>query len=379
MLCRIFPLLTLVLTLRAAADPFPFTQTPPESDTDANATVIVYNEADPDSRLLAEFYADKRSVPKEQIVALKCSTKEEISRQEYDDTIAEPMLRAFTGNFWWKLRENDGESGPVEKNRIRYVVLMRGVPLKIAPANNYSGDKPFSTSPIGVHNEASVDSELCVLGYRLRTISGAVNNPFYRSYTAFREAHRPDLLMVCRLDGPSATTVRRMIVDALNVEAAGGLRGFAYIDARGIATTDPGLYEGDQWLLSAAQDLRRIGMPVILDNGPALFPEGYPMRWAALYLGWYSEHAAGPFIRPGFRFVPGAIAVHIHSFSASTVRDAKANWVGPLLEAGAAATLGNVYEPYLGLTRTWISSKSGCAWVSISPKAPTPRSGCFPG
>jgi hypothetical protein len=48
--------------------------------------------------------------------------------------------------------------------------------------------------------------------------------------------------------------------------------------------------------------------------------------------------------------VPGAIAVHIHSFSASTLHDPNANWAGPLLTKGAAATLGNVYEPYLQLT-----------------------------
>ncbi len=48
--------------------------------------------------------------------------------------------------------------------------------------------------------------------------------------------------------------------------------------------------------------------------------------------------------------MPGAVAVHIHSFSASTLHDEKANWAGPLLAKGAAATIGNVYEPYLQLT-----------------------------
>jgi hypothetical protein len=54
--------------------------------------------------------------------------------------------------------------------------------------------------------------------------------------------------------------------------------------------------------------------------------------------------------RDDFRFVPGAIAVHIHSFSAATLRDPRANWAAPLLAHGAAATLGNVYEPFLALT-----------------------------
>jgi hypothetical protein len=42
--------------------------------------------------------------------------------------------------------------------------------------------------------------------------------------------------------------------------------------------------------------------------------------------------------------------VHIHSFSALTIRDPLHHWVGPLLSAGAAATFGNVYEPFLTLT-----------------------------
>jgi len=49
-------------------------------------------------------------------------------------------------------------------------------------------------------------------------------------------------------------------------------------------------------------------------------------------------------------FMPGAFAYHLHSFSAATVRSSTANWVGPLLARGAAATVGFVYEPYLGGT-----------------------------
>src|SRR5205809_7494921 len=60
-------------------------------------------------------------------------------------------------------------------------------------------------------------------------------------------------------------------------------------------------------------------------------------------------NVAGPFNQPG-RFVPGAIAAHIHSYSAATLRDENSGWAGPLVSRGAAATVGNVYEPYLELT-----------------------------
>jgi tetratricopeptide (TPR) repeat protein len=96
--------------------------------------------------------------------------------------------------------------------------------------------------------------------------------------------------------------------------------------------------------------LRRVGIPVIYENTPSLFPDGYPMTDCALYFGWYANAVAGPFTRPDFRFVPGAVAVHIHSYSANTLRDEQKDWVGPLLTKGAAASIGNVYEPYLELT-----------------------------
>jgi hypothetical protein len=48
--------------------------------------------------------------------------------------------------------------------------------------------------------------------------------------------------------------------------------------------------------------------------------------------------------------VPGAIAYHLHSFSATTVRDVTNAWVAPLIAHGADATMGMVYEPYLALT-----------------------------
>lgn len=329
----------------AEVDPFPPAASP---NPNAEATLVIYNEKDPESRDLADFYAKQRGIAKDRVLGLKCSLSEEISREDYDRTIAEPLRRAFTANFWWKLREPDNLLGPVVSNRIRFIALIRGMPLKIAGlATPYPGDKPTHDSAIGPRNDASVDSELSTLGFFNRVISGGLNNPYFRSFTPIVDARRPELMLVCRLDGPSAGTVRRMITDGIAAERE-GLTGLAYIDARGLG---PGPYrEGDEWMLAAAATARRKGMPVVLDNGPEIFPESYPMRQAAIYYGWYTETVAGPFVRPNFRFARGAVAVHLHSFSGATVRDPTKCWVAPLLAAGAAATLGNVYEPYLTLT-----------------------------
>ncbi len=337
-------LICLVVTVAAHAAP---NAKGGPANADAAATLVVFNENDRDSVDLAHFYADKRGIPKDQVVGLKCAKTEEITREDYDKTIAEPLRRMFTANFWWKLRDAENPLGPVESNKIRFVALIRGIPLKIAPASKYDGDKITGPPPVGTSNEAAVDSELAVLGFRTRVISGVINNQYFRSFTPIAEARRPELLLVCRLDAPTAEIVRRMITDSLAAEQA-GLAGFAYVDARGIS--DPGYIEGDGWLYAIANAARRRGTPVILDNGPSLFPQSYPMTRASLYFGWYTEHLSGPFVRQDFRFVRGAVAVHIHSFSAATLRDPLRHWAGPLLAAGAAATLGNVYEPYLSLT-----------------------------
>jgi uncharacterized protein (TIGR03790 family) len=88
------------------------------------------------------------------------------------------------------------------------------------------------------------------------------------------------------------------------------------VDALGLK--EGGLVVGDKWLHEAARDAREHGLPVILDNGPALFPNAYPMRHCALYVGWYSEQVMGALARDGFRLPRGSVAYHIHSFSAVT-------------------------------------------------------------
>ena len=317
------------------------------SEANAAATLVVYNSSDNESRDLAEFYAAKRGIRKSQVIGLNCSKSEEISREDYDNTIADPLRGILTVNHWWKLRAPDDVLGPVEFNKIHFIALIRGIPLKIAQAKSYPGDKPVGPQAIASVNAASVDSELAVLGLQSSTISGAVKNPYFRDFTAVGDANHPELMLVCRLDGPTPAIVRRMITDSIATENE-GLVGLAYVDARGI--TEKGYIEGDQWLFSLADSARRHGSPVVLDNGPELFPENYPMSHAALYFGWYAEQVSGPFVRQNFHFQPGAIAVHLHSFSALTVRSSVTQWVGPLLAAGAAASLGNVYEPYLHYT-----------------------------
>jgi len=309
------------------------------------ATVVVYNNADPSSPLLAAYYARRRGIPLDHLIGLECPITEEITRTQYDQTIAGPLSRIFTDHGWWHVPPDSHT--PVFDNQIRFIALIRGIPLKIAQFDNYPGDSFAGHEQALNTNAASVDSDLATLGIRTRKISGPLKNLYYQRFTPFMDTPLAAMMLVCRLDGPTPDIVRNMIDGSISAERT-GLNGFAYIDLRGITTGS--LAVGDKWLATAALELRQFGIPLIWDSSPDLIPADFPMDHAAIYLGWYSESVAGPMARDDFRFIPGAIAVHIHSYSASTLRDPHANWAGPLLAHGAAATLGNVYEPYLALT-----------------------------
>jgi uncharacterized protein (TIGR03790 family) len=312
----------------------------------ADSTIVVYNKAVPESVELAKFYAAKRGIALDHLIGVDCSMQEEITREQYDATIAEPLRAVFRQRHWWTVNESPGKSPVVTASSIHFVAIIKGVPLKIHSADSYSGDQP-GNSPIRSRNEASVDSEIAALAAYSRQISGVALNPYFRSFRPITEFASPGLLLVCRLDAPNSGTVRRMIVDVIATEK-NGLRGRAYVDAAN-KTVSAGA-TGDEWFTEIVGQLHKVGIPVVYENTPALFPEAYPMSLCALYYGWYAGKVTGPFTRPDFRFVPGAIAVHIHSFSAITLRDPNASWVGPLVTKGAAASLGNVYEPYLQLT-----------------------------
>jgi uncharacterized protein (TIGR03790 family) len=311
----------------------------------AASTIVVFNAEIPESAALARFYAQKRGIVRDHLIGLHCSVDEEIGRGQYDTTIAEPIRAACIKKHWWVLLDDDVPERGIISSSIRFVVLIKGIPLKIRSTPDYPGDKP-GNAPTD-RNEASVDSELTVLARFSHQISGPLNNPYFESHSPIAAFGDSSLLLVCRLDAPTAETVRRMIVDSIAAEK-NGLWGRAYVDQA--KNTTPGFEVGDKWLEEITGQLHKVGVPVVEDDAPAVFATGFPMSDCALYYGWYAGSVTGPFTQSDFRFVPGAVAVHIHSFSAATLRDPNANWVAPLLTKGAAASLGNVYEPYLQLT-----------------------------
>ena len=311
------------------------------------AALVVFNNGDPMSVDLAGYYAEKRGIPFDHLIGLDCPLTEEISRQVYEQTIENPLRKIMTQRGWWRIEEI-GDHSIVMENKIRFVALIRGIPLKIAPDPVAPG-KPAKKSVLDSKDEAAVDSELAAIGFFIRNHYGPVKNPYYRSYTPMLELNQPDLMLVCRLDAADPLTVKQMINDSIEAEKT-GLWGMSYVDARGI--NEEAVRQGDAWLFNLARSELHHGIPVVLDRAPSMFSKDYPMKSTAFYYGWYSDNIEGPFERDDFQFVKGAVACHIHSFSAASLRDPHRYWVAPLLAKGVVATMGNVYEPFLAFTPT---------------------------
>jgi uncharacterized protein (TIGR03790 family) len=328
------------------------------SDELAAHLLVVYNTNDPDSKGLAQYYATRRDIPAERIFAISSPVTEEITRQQYDDTIRSPIV-CYLGEKGWmsrasqRVRVNNHfmDLLVATHNDIWAIVLMRGVPLKIAP--DPSDQDSMEDEPTLQTNAAAVDSELALLPVFGLPVGGLVPNMFFDRLQTGLKHIGPELarnmVLVTRLDGPKPSDVRRMIDDSLHAEK-NRLAGLAVIDSRGLTDMKSDYTKADIWLRTARDLLVKDGWTVKFDDKPDVLPATDPLNHVALYLGWYHDGAIGPWVTPPNRFVAGAIAYHLHSYSAMTLRSDTLGWAGPLIAHGAAATMGTVYEPYVETT-----------------------------
>jgi uncharacterized protein (TIGR03790 family) len=318
--------------------------------------VVVYNSRVPESKAVAEYYAKARQVPENQIYGFALTANEEMSRAEFRDSLQLPLAKKLEADGLWKFGpitypatngQPERTVGRVVASKIRYAALCYGVPLKIMPDADLQEPNAEKMQVELRRNEAAVDSELAWLPLiRMNVpLTGPIPNWLYGATNAALFNPTNGILLVSRLDGPSAAIARGLVDKAMQAERD-GLWGRAYFDARGLPSTDR-YYLGDEWILGAANFSRESGFETVIDDKPETFPADFPMSQIAIYCGWYDGTVSGPFTLPKVEFMPGAFACHLHSFSAGILRTTNNNWCGPLLAKGVTCTMGCVYEPYL--------------------------------
>lgn len=303
-----------------------------QAQTGANVLVVV-NASQADSIRVGEYYATARSVPAKNVVRLNAGTSESVSREQYERTIEQPISA-------WLARHS-------LQDQVLYLVLTKGVPLKILGTTGRDG------------TSSSVDSELTLLYRRLvgtRTaVMGRVENPYYLGEGAVTEAKpftrfSADIYLVTRLDGYTVDDVIGLIDRGRKPSRDGKV----VLDQSGAA----GDRIGDRWLRETAERLQTVpGERALLERTAAPASSSQPVIG---YFSWGSNEKATAKRRLGVPFANGALAGMFVSTDGRTFVEPKADWVpgarlgtdadslaGDLIRDGVTGLVANVAEPYL--------------------------------
>jgi uncharacterized protein (TIGR03790 family) len=294
--------------------------------------LVVYRSDSKDSKRIAEHYAEKRSVPAENLCPVPHlgEATETITRDDFERKLQKQVVACL---------EKSG------KSRILYILLSYGFPFRISNMPTGFGEAvdqylqiPFDTTPWARPNNPYF-------------VSNDVKSGTYAQFQSMAEFRRekPTVLLysVWRLDAATPKIAEALIDKAVAAEAKGAT-GTAYFDRRygtikDVGPANTGL--GDWRFLRAAEFTRRAGFKVVEDENLQEFgTPPAPLRCpdAILYAGWYSYSN----YNDAFDWANGAIGLHIDSASCLNPRSGR-SWCANALLKGITVTSGAVAEPYL--------------------------------
>jgi uncharacterized protein (TIGR03790 family) len=297
-----------------------------EAQSGENVAVVI-NDASAASRRIGEYYASKRGLPASNIIHINTTQDEEVDRRTYATAIEWPVRVRIS-----QQRLHD---------RILYIVLTKGVPLRIAG------------SPGRYGTFASVDGELALMYRRMTdqelSALGAVDNPYFLSTDDISEArpftHRDnDIFLVTRLDGYTVEDALALIDRATGQAVEGEIV---------LATEKPPRTPAvSEWLSTTASRLARqqSDQRVLIETSVA------PANERPVF-GYYASSTNKSSGRPPhtLRFVPGSLAARFAAADARTFREPTnvrlSTWtdrdllLGDLIRAGVTGAAGFVGDP----------------------------------
>lgn len=301
--------------------------------------LLVVNKDSKLSKAVGQYYQQRRNVPASQVCFIKTLDQEEIGRVTFEDEVRKPILNCLT-------------KGALQ-DRILYIVLTKGVPLKIKASER--------------NDQASVDSELTLAYQDLlgvpRVLKGGSANPYFSNSVSGnlrRFSHREfPMYLVTRLDGYDLADIRALIDRGLSPSREGRfVLDLSYDDN---AT-------GNNWLREAAIKLKEAGIPesrIRLETTTAFLTGEKEVLG---YAGWGSNDRSNHSRFLNNTWVNGALLVEFVSTDARTFERPPKKWtsgkwddppesffagspqslIADYIHEGVTGAAGNVYEPYLG-------------------------------
>ncbi|MFH1514198.1 MAG: TIGR03790 family protein, partial [bacterium] len=303
----------------------------PESE----AILLIYNVQNSDSVAIKDYYASDvtgRNIGADMIFEMSLSLGESINRVQYVDQIKTPVETHILNNNL--------------KYRIKYVVLTKGIPLKISATHG---------SDYSDLDYAAIDSEMTLLFSNPYNLDGRTLNPYYgspagRFYHPFKYnwgAARMSYL-VTRLAAWDLVEVYGLIDRALDPYSGpdayaimDGGKSYDRMEAAQVIYDSMGfnyLFENGSVFLTA----ETIADPSISDNVIA-------------YTGHGVHHSPSPpggglyVFELGFGLLNGAIFNTYESSNGTTFNEASRSshgMVGDWIRIGGTGGIGHVYEPW---------------------------------
>ncbi|MCC7102148.1 MAG: TIGR03790 family protein [Fimbriimonadaceae bacterium] len=307
-----------------------------ESTVESRRVLVVCNINSSDSIKLTEYYARKRKIPAENIVQIQAPTLEEVVDSIYKRDIEQPIRKALR----------------VRKERIDYIVLTRGVPLRVESSWGYSVDSLL----VGLNKNFELQAANLPPQYEAAMRHA---NPYFEADTPFASS-RFGIYLVTRLDGYTLEDAKRLVERSVKAKPQKGLFMFDLAPNRFDRPTEN---ESSGWhslkMESAARILRDAGFKSLIENASTvqqqddnlIYKDKFLLAKEPLmgYVTWGSNDASfDASVYQSQRFLAGSIAETFVSTSARTFipTDQGQSLIGDLIANGVTGVKGYVSEPW---------------------------------
>ncbi len=289
--------------------------------TQAKRVLVVMNVADPDSVKIATYYCKARGIPIENKVVINVASKDEIDDNGYKLDIETPIHLNILKN----------------KNPIDYIVLTKGVPIRLNYVHGYSVDAKLAVMDKDM-TPIVIDGNKITRGM-LRDAA----NPYYGMNEPF--SHKKfGLFLVTRLDGYTTEDCLKLVDNSMAAKPN-----------KGPFLFDPDFYKHNQSAtFGATDDTLALAKDVMTQKGfNVVFSD--PRSFVSLpeplagYCSWGSNDVKWkPEEYQKLRFLPGAICETFVSTGGRTFTPTTGgqSLIADLIKHGVTGVKGYVSEPF---------------------------------
>lgn len=291
--------------------------------SDENRVLIVENSNSTISHQIADYYSKKRKVSNR--FKISCSTKEEIPQSEFASKILVPLKKHLN-----------------EHPEIEFVVLTKGIPIRIGDEGGYSVDAMIAAMFLDVNPIQQKSGQFEPDEYDLDEAVKRVRNPFFRSIARFSR-EKTKMVLVTRLTGYDWRDCKNLIDRSLKAKKNNAP---ILLDSQPQFGPGDPHYSMEQDLYQASELLPTRRLEILYDATTTF--AGSDQKLGG-YVSWGSNDPQfNPAMYHSLRFVPGALVETFVSTSGRTFEPTTGgqSLIADLIRQGATGAKGYVSEPF---------------------------------